>query len=306
VKSILVVDTTATTRSLVTRLLQESTGHTAVFASTEAEALAAIDKATPDAVLLQPAIDGLDGPQLVRSIHGHKSYIPIVLITVKGHEAAAIRAFSHGAANYVPRHLLKEELVPTLRSVLQIAQHRRREMQLYERLTDFRCRFELENDRSLLPLVVHYLQDHLARLRLCAQATLIRAGIAIDEALVNALYHGNLELDSDLRESDQNEYENQARERMAMDPYRHRRIRVEARISTDLARITVCDDGPGFDPHSLPDPTDPENMDKVSGRGVHLMRTFMDEVQYNETGNCVTLILRGQTCQEQGTSRPDC
>ena len=48
----------------------------------------------------------------------------------------------------------------------------------------------------------------------------------------------------------------------------------------------------GFDPSLLPDPTQPENLEKVSGRGVLLMRTFMDEVIYNDAGNEVELIKR--------------
>ena len=52
------------------------------------------------------------------------------------------------------------------------------------------------------------------------------------------------------------------------------------------------DDGPGFDVSTLPDPTDPANLERPSGRGVLFMRTFMDDVRYNPTGNCVTLLKR--------------
>lgn len=295
-KTILVVDRGTASRALIKRLLAESTGHQAVFVKSEGEALQLLEQSPPDAVLLQPALDGVDGPKLTDTLHSRYPHVPIVLITTKGHEAAAIRAFANGAVNYIPRHLLKEELIATLRSVLQAAQRKRREILLLERLTDFHCRFELENDRALLPSVVNYLQEHLARLRLCDDSALIRAGIAIDEALVNALHHGNLELDSSLRETDSTAYERQGAERAVQSPYRDRRIRVEARISKDVAEITICDDGPGFNPKSLSDPTDPENMDKVSGRGVHLMRSFMDEIHFNARGNCVSMILRSRTC----------
>ena len=52
------------------------------------------------------------------------------------------------------------------------------------------------------------------------------------------------------------------------------------------------DEGSGFDPGALPDPLDPENLEKASGRGVLLMRAFMDDVRYNDAGNEVTLVLR--------------
>ncbi len=54
----------------------------------------------------------------------------------------------------------------------------------------------------------------------------------------------------------------------------------------------IRDQGRGFDPNSLPDPTDPANLEKAAGRGVLLMRSFMDEVSYNDRGNSVTLVKR--------------
>ena len=54
--------------------------------------------------------------------------------------------------------------------------------------------------------------------------------------------------------------------------------------------VIIKDEGEGFDPAALPDPTDAENIDRPCGRGVMLMRAFMDEVRYNARGNEVTLI----------------
>jgi len=68
---------------------------------------------------------------------------------------------------------------------------------------------------------------------------------------------------------------------------------VAVEITPQMGRFVIRDQGPGFDPTSLPDPTAPENLEKVSGRGLLLMRTFMDEVHFNEVGNEVVLIKRG-------------
>ena len=65
-------------------------------------------------------------------------------------------------------------------------------------------------------------------------------------------------------------------------------------ISETEATFVVRDEGPGFDVASLPDPTDPENLTKASGRGVILMRTLMDEVHYSTAGNTVTMIKRAE------------
>jgi anti-sigma regulatory factor (Ser/Thr protein kinase) len=75
-------------------------------------------------------------------------------------------------------------------------------------------------------------------------------------------------------------------------PYRDRRVRVSARVGPDRATFVIADQGAGFDVAKLPDPTDPENLLLAHGRGVLLMRTFMDEVRFNDAGNRVTLVKR--------------
>ena len=54
--------------------------------------------------------------------------------------------------------------------------------------------------------------------------------------------------------------------------------------------MTITDQGSGFDPAALPDPTTEENLQKPTGRGIMLMRAYMDEVRFNEKGNQVHLV----------------
>jgi anti-sigma regulatory factor (Ser/Thr protein kinase) len=117
----------------------------------------------------------------------------------------------------------------------------------------------------------------------------LRVGVALEEALLNAAYHGNLEVQSELREKDCALYYDLARERTRIRPYSERSIFVDVDLTEDRVRYVVRDEGPGFDPRTLPDPTDPANIDRPCGRGLLLMKTFMDDVEYNETGNEVTM-----------------
>jgi anti-sigma regulatory factor (Ser/Thr protein kinase) len=120
----------------------------------------------------------------------------------------------------------------------------------------------------------------------------MQIGVALEEALTNSLYHGNLEISSELREKDFATYYSTYETRSKASPYVERRIFVDAKITADEAEFIIRDEGPGFDPSSLPDPTDPANLERLSGRGVLLMRTFMDEVVYNATGNEVRMVKR--------------
>jgi anti-sigma regulatory factor (Ser/Thr protein kinase) len=73
-------------------------------------------------------------------------------------------------------------------------------------------------------------------------------------------------------------------------------VRVEAFFSSEAIEFRIRDEGPGFDPGSLPDPTAAENLNRPSGRGIFLIRTFMDHVAHNRTGNQITMIKRRTDC----------
>ena len=118
-------------------------------------------------------------------------------------------------------------------------------------------RFELENDVSLIPPLVDQVRQDLIRVRLCDDTALTRTGIALHEALVNAMHHGNLELSSDLREREDFDYRAFTERRRHEMPYSARRVHVNVKVTPREATIVIRDEGPGFDPSHLPDPTDP-------------------------------------------------
>ena len=83
-----------------------------------------------------------------------------------------------------------------------------------------------------------------------------------------------------------------ANQRSNVAPYRDRRNQVTTNLTVGEVRFVIKDDGHGFDPGAIPDPTRPENLERPTGRGVLLMTTFMDDVRYNKAGNEVTLLKR--------------
>lgn len=88
--------------------------------------------------------------------------------------------------------------------------------------------------------------------------------LALEEAMVNAIKHGN-----------------------QMD--RTKKVRVAYQIVSDRFEILIVDEGPGFDPTDVPDPTDVENLERPCGRGLMLMRHYMTEVTFSCRGNSVTM-----------------
>jgi serine/threonine-protein kinase RsbW len=88
--------------------------------------------------------------------------------------------------------------------------------------------------------------------------------LAVEEALVNAIKHGN-----------------------QMD--RAKQVRISYRLHADRFEVSVSDEGAGFDPTDVPDPTAIENLERPCGRGLMLMRHYMSEVAFNDRGNSVSM-----------------
>ncbi len=289
---ILVADDSQLEQRYVGRILAQNGGWQVVFARNGEEALAEITKRPPALVLTDMNMPKMDGLTLTEKVRETFPLVPVVLMTGSGSEKVAVAALKAGAADYVAKQALAHDLIPVLERVLSagLAEHRR--FKVLQGMTRRSSQFVLENDPALVPPLVSQFREDLIEMGLCDLTGATRAGIALEEALLNAVYHGNLEVSSDLRQNGDEAFHRLARERRTQEPYAPRRVRVTARLTPGAATFVIADQGPGFDVSKLPDPTDPEFLERPSGRGVLLMRTFMDEVRYNATGNRVTLVKR--------------
>lgn len=290
--TVLVVDDSDVDRRLVGGLLQQEEDLELEYAAHGAEALRKMEHAPADLVVTDLIMPEMSGLKLVAAVGEKYPLVPVILMTSKGSEEVAVEALQQGAASYVPKRTLGRRLVDTIRNVLAVSFRQRSHSRLMECMITSNCTFALGNDAALFHPLVGYLQEEASRIGFCNAAERRRVGVALQEALANALYHGNLEVGSELREQDDRAYYTLVEQRRRQPPYRHRRIYVEAELSRQQARLVVRDEGSGFDLSALPDATDPVNLEKATGRGLLLMRTFMDEVVYNDLGNAVTLTKR--------------
>ena len=91
--------------------------------------------------------------------------------------------------------------------------------------------------------------------------------LSLEEAITNAIKHGN-----------------------KLDPDKH--VTIDYSVSEEQVVVEVRDEGGGFRPDKVPDPTRPENLERPSGRGVMLMKAYMTEVAFSDSGNCVRMVKR--------------
>jgi CheY-like chemotaxis protein len=290
--TVLVVDDNPVDRHLAGALLAKRPEMKVVFAENGRAALKVLEESTPDLVLTDLHMPEMDGLELVVEIRKNFPLVPVILMTAFGSEEIAIQALQKGAASYVPKRNLAQDLADTTENVLSLSVAGRNQQRLLECLTQTEEQFLLDNDATLIPPLIGYLQDNITRMGLCDEIGRIRVSIALQEALVNAMQHGNLEAASELKEKDEKGFQALLQHRRREKPYQTRRVYVTARESPAEAVYIIRDEGPGFDPSKLPDPTDPSNLDRVSGRGLLLIRTFMDKVHHNKAGNEITMIKR--------------
>ena len=132
--------------------------------------------------------------------------------------------------------------------------------------------FEFPSAISLMHSILEYLMKRVEKNGII-DAENSNLFIALDEAFVNAVKHGN-KFDA------------------------KKIVRISAEVSPTEARFTIEDEGEGFNVAEIPDPTNPENLFKTSGRGVLIIHNIMDEVSYNERGNRLTMIKKSENSNQ--------
>jgi CheY-like chemotaxis protein/anti-sigma regulatory factor (Ser/Thr protein kinase) len=301
---VVVVDDSPTDRLLVERLLSLAMPVRVIPAENGTDALQVIQEHDPDVVLTDLNMPGMNGLELVQAIRQRHPAVPTILMTAHGSEEIAIAALQSGAANYVAKRRLSADLVETVQDVLSLAQQDRQQLELRECWMNTQFDFCLGNDMAPVPALVTHLQQYSRSISNCDKTELLRVSVALNEGLHNAIYHGNLELDSNLREQGSAAFYREAELRSEREPYAIRRVVLSACESPDETRYVIRDEGPGFDFARVleQDPGDPEQLTRASCRGLFLIRTFMNEVLFNSDGNEITMIHRRQA--EASTPTP--
>jgi len=126
--------------------------------------------------------------------------------------------------------------------------------------------------RAVVEEIVHHLEGEQ-----WAPHDVFAVHLALEEAIANAIRHGN-RLDGE------------------------KVVRITCRLAPQQIQVEVEDQGPGFQPQEVPDPTQTENLEIPSGRGILLIQNFMSRVCYNKRGNCVVMEKDRRPATEQAAT----
>jgi serine/threonine-protein kinase RsbW len=178
--------------------------------------------------------------------------------------SAVTAAFKHGCRDCLSRPITQEDFSERLAALGRLPGTRPGEL---DRYMSNEIRLELPSDVSVIEHVVKQLADRCREYRSYGQKTLVNLRIAVSEALSNAIVSGN--------QGD-----------------RSKRVKVWAKVDAWAVKVQVTDEGPGFDPQEIPDPTASGALESSGGRGVFLLKRLADDLTFNETGNALTFTLR--------------
>jgi DNA-binding response OmpR family regulator len=241
--------------------------------------------------LLMPKMDGLE---LLQAIRRDYPAIPVVLMTQFGDETTAVKALEAGAASYVPKARQAEYLVATIERVLEHASADQRRRQLVQCTMEHHCRYVLPNDRRLIRALVDELQEVTSGMNFANRMDRIRMGEAIEEALLNAMYHGNLEIGEAELTAARAQLDDAVLDRLiasrTVNPeIAARTILAVAHLTPEEVRIVIRDEGRGFNLQFEDTDGGTEAFEGGRHRGMTLIRSLMDEVSYNTSGNELTM-----------------
>jgi serine/threonine-protein kinase RsbW len=268
-RRILIVDNNDELRSILEDVLGKL-GHEVVVTGDRDQALGREDLDEFDLIISDLTEDANNGDKPVGELQRKHLLIPMPSAEVK---PDVIKAFKFGAANYLRLPYQPDELREIVEQTLSYKLRYVDDPTLLSH-THEKIEFEIPSDLKLMSGVLQYLLERVSKLGLITPEG-SNLFVALDEAFVNAVKHGN-----------------------KSDPTKL--VRVGAELSPTEACFTIEDEGEGFDVQTIPDPRDPSNLFKTSGRGVLLIYNIMDEVEYNEQGNRVKMVKRpGRSVETQ-------
>jgi FixJ family two-component response regulator/anti-sigma regulatory factor (Ser/Thr protein kinase) len=246
-----------------------------------------------DLVISDINMDGMDGFDVIHKVKSIHPSLPVVLMTGQASLEYAIRAMRMGAANLFQKPLTLRELIDSVFHLVGL----HREIRLAEAglkglARETRC-FMFRSDELDIPSTVMHLTDRLVPMGFATPTNVDVIAMAYHEALVNALEHGNLEVDSALKRdlfSAKDAYSNLVLERR-MDPeYASRPIEVLMEATPLRYEVVITDGGKGFNTRKVSRISD-ETLTRQCGRGLAMIRMVMDEVDHNPKGNQIRMVL---------------
>ncbi len=261
--AILVVDDEDILRNTLKRALNRDE-MTVTTASSAKEGLELLKTTAFDLIITDVKMPEMDGLKFLRKVKAKDSELPVIVLTGFATVEMTKDALQHGAFNFITKPFDVENILSIVKKGLDLKKKivTNREIAAF---TKSAFDIEIPSRSDLLGGVIFYILEQLKLMDFSHQVIASDILMTLDESLTNANKHGNK---GDAQ----------------------KKIFIHTQIDSEKMEITIRDEGDGFSPDKLVDPLSSEGIERNCGRGVFLMKGYMDEVKFNDKGNEVNMV----------------
>lgn len=269
----------------------ERKGYTCDWAYDGEEALAKVIASPPNLMVTDIKMPKMDGLELIERVRAEGIELPVVVITAFFDIDNAIKALRLGAVNFFKKPFDFQSIHDTIFKIEKLRSTAAEKRRALDFLETGRVRFIIPSNIELIDGVSSYITDRAADVGIIPIKQKFYTQLAIDEAISNAILHGNLGINEQMSEDDEERARDVIyKERRQKPEFAEKKVFIDATVNTNKLEVTIEDEGIGFNHDELPDPTDKENVFRYHGRGIFVIKNIMDNVSFNEKGNQVTLV----------------
>jgi CheY-like chemotaxis protein len=288
--TVLFVDDSTTDRTRGVGLLRKQQPDWLIVpVSGGAEALELLAKRRIDAVITDLVMPEMDGRELLAQMGLDYPNTPVVLITSQGNDQIAAQSMELGAVNYVPKRNLSKDLSRVICDILSSRREARLAREVLRNATKHRTMFRIANDLEQIRSLVHFVRLRLHGLQRFGAATVRNVTAAVRESLLNAYFHGNLEVNPSPLHYSREDYIRISEQRKNDAAFSDRQIELELNYQQSKLEIRIADDGPGFDRAEWTSRCSALDDDSTRGHGLSVIQDAIDTVAFNDQGSQITL-----------------
>ncbi len=297
---ILIVDDDKYISLLMYNFLDDE-GYICETAENGLEALERIRKGnTYDIVLLDFVMPQMNGLEFLAAVREINPGLPVMMISGYRTRENTLEALKLGAIGFIKKPFSLNIVLKNLRLVLNASRNKQEQGPIISFLKKGSMEFAFKSGHIEPDKVSLYLANHLGEMGFIEGPRISTVALAFSEVITNALEHGNLELPINHFVENQNDetrqfIEDQKNERLRSAHYADRVITLHYSFQNNETRVTVTDEGPGFDVDSIREFLATQDATAAAnhvGTGLILLRYAVDEVLFNDKGNEVTLVIR--------------
>lgn len=246
----------------------------------------------PHLVFIELALAGEDPIQFIERTRRSKTNTQFIVITDNATVENAVTALRHGALDFLKKPFEIDDIARIVDKFFSLTANREADYDIYSSIVAESRTFELQTDFSIISTFMSEIMHIISRFTGVDKKTTLTIRLSLYEMLVNAMEHGNLEINYEMKKNlleEVMDYQRYLQERANQEPFRERKVSVSYTYDAKSLAFTITDEGKGFDVSKVPNPHSSENLERLNGRGIFISRVNMTQVTYNDKGNSVTL-----------------